>query len=83
MNVFRTPEPWLHNLRKPQVLRAKGSSHSITSVNKPPLCEDFVRIVLVGLVGAITEMLREAFSMNRAFAASLVERHYSGLHAPA
>ena len=35
------------------------------------------------IVAAITEMLREAFSMSRAFAASLVERHYSGLHAPA
>src|SRR6267142_697771 len=35
------------------------------------------------IVGAITEMLSEAFSMSWAFAASLVERHYSGLHAPA
>ena len=35
------------------------------------------------IVAAITEMLSEAFSMSRAFAASLVERHYSGLHAPA
>ena len=35
------------------------------------------------IVGAITEMLSEAFPMSRAFAASLVERHYSGLHAPA
>jgi hypothetical protein len=34
-------------------------------------------------VAAITEMLSEAFSMSWAFAASLVERHYSGLHAPA
>jgi hypothetical protein len=35
------------------------------------------------IVAAITEMLSEAFSMSRAFAASLVERHYTGLHAPA
>ena len=36
------------------------------------------------IVAAIAEMLREALSMNRAFAAgSLVERHYTGLHAPA
>jgi hypothetical protein len=35
------------------------------------------------IVSAIAEMLREAFSMSRAFAASLVERHYTGLHAPA
>jgi hypothetical protein len=35
------------------------------------------------IVAAITEMLSEAFSMSRAFAASLVERHYAGLHAPA
>ena len=35
------------------------------------------------IVAAITEMLSEAFSISRAFAASLVERHYSGLHAPA
>jgi hypothetical protein len=35
------------------------------------------------IVAATTEMLSEAFSMSRAFAASLVERHYTGLHAPA
>jgi len=35
------------------------------------------------IAAAITEMLSEAFSMSRAFAASLVERHYSGRHAPA
>ena len=35
------------------------------------------------IVAAITEMLSEAFSMSRAFAADLVERHYAGLHAPA
>ena len=35
------------------------------------------------IVAAITEMLSEAFSMSRAFAASLVERHYTGLYAPA
>ena len=35
------------------------------------------------IVAAIAEMLREAFSMSRAFAASLVEQHYTGLHAPA
>ena len=35
------------------------------------------------IVGAITAMLSEAFSMSWAFAASLVERHYNGLHAPA
>lgn len=35
------------------------------------------------IAAAITEMLSEAFSMSRAFASSLVERHYSGLHAPA
>ena len=35
------------------------------------------------IFSAIAEMLREAFSMSRAFAASLVERHYTGLHAPA
>jgi hypothetical protein len=35
------------------------------------------------IVAAIAEMLREAFSMSRAFAAFLVERHYTGLHAPA
>ena len=35
------------------------------------------------IVGAITEMLSEAFSMSLVFAASLVERHDSGLHAPA
>ena len=32
------------------------------------------------IVAAIAEMLREAFSMSRAFAASLVEQHYTGLH---
>jgi hypothetical protein len=35
------------------------------------------------IVAAIAEMLREAFSMSRAFAASLVEQHYTGLHVPA
>ncbi len=50
MDVFRTPEPWLPTLRKPQVLRAEGSSLSITSVDKASLCEDFIRIVLVGRV---------------------------------
>ena len=35
------------------------------------------------IVAAISRMLREAFSMSRAYAASLVERHYTGLHAPA
>jgi len=35
------------------------------------------------IAGAIAGMLREAFSMSRAYAASLVERHYTGLHAPA
>ena len=35
------------------------------------------------IVAAIAEMLREALSMSRAFAAVLVERHYTGLHAPA
>jgi hypothetical protein len=35
------------------------------------------------IVAAITEMLSEAFPMSRAFAASLVEEHYAGLHAPA
>ena len=35
------------------------------------------------IVAAIAGMLREAFSMSRAYAASLVERHYTGLHAPA
>jgi hypothetical protein len=35
------------------------------------------------IVAAISGMLREAFSMSRAYAASLVERHYAGLHAPA
>jgi hypothetical protein len=35
------------------------------------------------IVAAITGMLREAFSMSRAYAASLVERHYTGLYAPA
>ena len=33
------------------------------------------------IVAAITEMLREAFSMSRAFAGALVERHYAGLYA--
>ena len=40
------------------------------------------RLTLENLT-AISEMLREAFSMSRAFAGSLVERHYTGLHAPA
>jgi hypothetical protein len=35
------------------------------------------------IAAAISEMLHEAFSVSRAFAGSLVERHYSGLHAPA
>ena len=35
------------------------------------------------IAAAIAGMLCEAFSMSRAYAASLVERHYSGLHAPA
>jgi hypothetical protein len=35
------------------------------------------------IAAAITEMLSEAFSMSRAFAGSLVERHYTGLYAPA
>ena len=35
------------------------------------------------IVAAIAGMLGEAFSMSRAYAASLVERHYTGLHAPA
>ena len=35
------------------------------------------------IAAAISGMLREAFSMSRAYAASLVERHYTGLHAPA
>jgi hypothetical protein len=35
------------------------------------------------IVAAIAEMLREAFAMSEAYAASLVERHYTGLHAPA
>ena len=35
------------------------------------------------IVAGIARMLREAFSMSRAYAASLVERHYTGLHAPA
>ena len=34
------------------------------------------------IVAAIAGMLREAFSMSRAYAACLVERHYTGLHAP-
>jgi hypothetical protein len=51
-DVSDPPEPLLPNLRKPQVLRAKGRSLSITSVDKPPLCEDFVRIVLVGHIQA-------------------------------
>ena len=34
-------------------------------------------------VGAIAELLIEAFSMSRTFAGSLVERHYAGFHAPA
>ena len=34
------------------------------------------------IVGAITEMLSEAFPMSRTFAAPLVEWHYTGLHAP-
>jgi hypothetical protein len=34
------------------------------------------------IVGAITEMLSEAFSMSWAFAASLVERHYTGCTHP-
>ena len=33
--------------------------------------------------GAIAEMLGEAFPISQAFAASLVEQHYTGLHAPA
>jgi hypothetical protein len=32
---------------------------------------------------ALAEMLSEAFSMSWGFAAALVERHYTGLHAPA
>ena len=35
------------------------------------------------IAAAIAGMLCEAFSMSRAHAASLVERHYTGLHAPA
>ena len=35
------------------------------------------------IVAGIAGMLREAFSMSRAYAASLVERHYTGVHAPA
>ena len=35
------------------------------------------------IAAAIAGMLCEAFSMSRAYAASLVERHYTGLHAPA
>ena len=35
------------------------------------------------IVAAIAGMLYEAFSMSRAYATSLVERHYTGLHAPA
>jgi hypothetical protein len=35
------------------------------------------------IVAAIAGMLREAFSMSGAFAGSLVERHYTGLYAPA
>jgi len=35
------------------------------------------------IVAAIAEMLREAFSMSRAFAASLIEPYYTGLRAPA
>ena len=33
--------------------------------------------------GAIAEMLGETFPISRAFAGSLVERHCTGLHAPA
>ena len=35
------------------------------------------------IAAAIAGMLCDAFSMSRAYAASLVERHYTGLHAPA
>ena len=35
------------------------------------------------IVAALTEMLSEAFPMSRAFAASLVDRYYTGLYAPA
>ena len=35
------------------------------------------------IAAAIAGMLCEAFSMSRAYATSLVERHYTGLHAPA
>ena len=35
------------------------------------------------IAAAIAGMLCKAFSMSRAYAASLVERHYTGLHAPA
>ena len=35
------------------------------------------------IVAAIAEILREALSMSPAFAGSLVERHYTGLYAPA
>ena len=35
------------------------------------------------IAAAITEMLSEAIPMSRAFAASLVDRYYTGLYAPA
>jgi len=35
------------------------------------------------IVAALTEMLSEDFPMSRAFAASLVDRYYTGLYAPA
>ena len=47
--------------------------------NEPLNPADLSESTVAGIAG----MLREAFSMSRAYAASLVERHYTGLHAPA
>ena len=47
--------------------------------NEPLNPADLSDFIVAGIAG----MLREAFSMSRAYAASLVERHYTGVHAPA
>jgi hypothetical protein len=47
--------------------------------NEPLNPADLSESTVAGIVG----MLREAFSMSRAYAACLVERHYAGLHASA
>ena len=60
--------------------RAKSGGSALAEALYEPL---YPADLSESIVAAIAGMLREAFSMSRAYAASLVELHYTGLHAPA